>query len=78
MQKRQFACVFLISSISLTGLYYNRSAQLHGKYGFYIENYTKRFKFHPFKKSLEIPKEKSESVNRRRTDNTMAKRKKGK
>jgi hypothetical protein len=46
MQKRQFACVFLISSISLTGLYYNRSAQLHGKYGFYIENYTKRFKFH--------------------------------
>jgi hypothetical protein len=34
----------LISSISLTGLYYNRSAQLHGKYGFYIENYTKRFK----------------------------------
>ena len=29
-----------------------------------------------FKKSLEIPKEKSESVNRRRRDNTMAKRKK--
>ena len=27
------------------------------------------------KKSLKIPKEKSESVNRRRTDNTMAKRK---
>jgi hypothetical protein len=29
-----------------------------------------------FKKRLEIPKEKSESVNRRRRDNTMAKRKK--
>ena len=29
-----------------------------------------------FKKSLEIPKGKSESVNRRRTDNIMAKRKK--
>jgi hypothetical protein len=27
------------------------------------------------KKSLKIPKEQSESVNRRRTDNTMAKRK---
>ena len=27
-----------------------------------------------FKKSLKIPKEQSESVNRRRTDNTMAKR----
>ena len=27
------------------------------------------------KKSLKIPKEQSESVNQRRTDNTMAKRK---
>jgi hypothetical protein len=31
-----------------------------------------------YKKSLKIPKGRSESVNRRRTDNTMAKRKKDK
>ena len=29
----------------------------------------------PMKKSLQIPKGKSEAVNRRRTDNTMTKRK---
>jgi hypothetical protein len=33
--------------------------------------------FHNRKKMLKIPKGKSESVNRRRTDNTMDKKKKG-
>jgi len=36
---------------------------------------TKKSKMFLYKKSLKIPKGQSESVNRRRTDNTMAKRK---
>jgi hypothetical protein len=37
--------------------------------------YKKKILILPHKKSLKIPKGKSESIYRRRTDNTMAKRK---
>jgi len=39
------------------------------------ERCKEKCRSNPFKKSLKIPKRQSESVYRRRTDNTMAKRK---
>ena len=44
----------------------------------YVSTYRSMSRIVDCKKSLKIPKEQSESVNRRRTDNTMAKTKRTK